>query len=297
MADVSLVTVTFGDRMAATRVGTGLDAVQRSGGDPPMEVIVVAVGPEGRAAADELVEHTAGSTLAPEIVEVERATTFAPAVNAGVAKTSGEVVVAARPEVTFHQRFLRRIRIEMPNRWDLLAPVVRTGEAQPPVGVNKRGRTHRLVADPLPRQAQQVAGGHGACIIIRREALERRVAAVGGLFEDAYETGGDLDLFWWAEHNGLVVRFVPNLYVGNAIGEEVLETADERRRKEANYRVTVWKHAELRDLTGWLVGEATYLSEDVTTGGLSGLTRYLGSWKDSLDTVRAIRRRRGHLRT
>src|SRR5438552_5520793 len=105
-ADLSIVTVTFGDRMAATRVGTGLEAVQRSGGDPPMEVIVVAVGLEGKAAADELVEHTAGTSLEPAIVEVDRGTSYAPAVNAGVAKTSGEVVVAARPEVTFHQRFL-----------------------------------------------------------------------------------------------------------------------------------------------------------------------------------------------
>ncbi|MGH9278626.1 MAG: hypothetical protein ACRD12_11055, partial [Acidimicrobiales bacterium] len=239
----------------------------------------------------------AGTALHPEIVEVDRGTSYAPAVNAGVAKTSGDVVVAARPEVTFHQQFLRRVRIEMPNRWDLLAPVVRTGEAQPPVGVTKRGKAHRLVPDTLPRQPQQVPGGHGACIIIRRDALEKRVAAVGGLFEDAYETGGDLDLFWWAERTGLVVRFVPNLYVGSAVGQEVIETAEERRRSEANYRVTVLKHADVKDLTGWVIGEATYLSEDVTTGGLSGFRRYVGSWKDSVRTVRAIKRKRGKLRT
>lgn len=298
MTDVSLVTVTFGDKMAATRVGTGLEAVQRSGGEPPMEVIVVAVGPEGRAAADELVEHTTGTTLTPEIVEVDRGTTYAPAVNAGVAKTTGEVVVAARPEVTFHQRFLKRVRIEMPEKWDLLAPVVRVGEAKPPIGITKRGKTHRLVdIDNLPRQAERVSGGHGACVIIRRPALERRVAAAGGLFEDAYESGGDIDLYWWAERSGLIVRFVPNLYVGNAVGQEVIETAEQRRRSMANYRVTVWKHAEPRDLTGWLLGEAAFLSEDVTTGGLSGLIRYVGSWKDSVTTIRSIRRRRGKLRS
>lgn len=296
-ADLSLVTVTFGDKMAATRVGTGLEAVQRTGGDPPMEVIVVAVGPEGQEAANELVEHTVGTTLKPEIFEVDRGTTYAPAVNAGVAKTSGDVVVAARPEVTFHQRFLKRLRIEMPERWDLLAPVVRVGEAKPPIGITKRGKTHRLVdSDTLPRQPEPVTGGHGACVIIRRPALERRIAVAGGLFEDAYETGGDIDLFWWAERAGLVVRFVPNLYVGNAVGQEVIETAEERRRSVANYRVTVWKHAELRDVTGWLVGEAAFLSEDVTTGGVSGLTRYLGSWKDSVQTAQRIRRKRGHLR-
>ncbi|MCA1692071.1 MAG: hypothetical protein LC733_07700 [Actinobacteria bacterium] len=35
--DVSILTVTFGDHLAATRVGTGLEAVQRAGGDPLME--------------------------------------------------------------------------------------------------------------------------------------------------------------------------------------------------------------------------------------------------------------------
>ena len=131
---------------------------------------------------------------------------------------------------------------------------------------------------------------------MRRAALERRVAAVGGLFEDAYDTGGDLDLFWWAEREGLVVRYVPTLYVGYAVGQEVFETAPERRRLMANYRVTVWKHAQPKDITGWFLGEAKYVSEEVTAGGVRGVARYAGSWKDTFRVARDVKRQRGKLR-
>jgi hypothetical protein len=297
--DVSLVTVTFGDAEAATRVGTGLEAVQRTGGDPAMEVVVVAVGPGGRSAGEQLVEHTQGTSLRPEIVDVDEGTGYTRAANAGIAKTSAGIVVVARPEVTFHQRFLRRLRIEAQEKWDFLAPAVREGESgKVATGVTKRTRAHRLApVDRPPSQAARVSAGNAACVIVRRAALERRIAAVGGLFEDAYETGGDLDLFWWAERHGLVVRYVPNLYVGYAVGEERVETAAERRRSMANYRVTVLKHAEPKDVSGWLLGETAFLSEEVGGGGLSGLVRYVASWKDSYRTVQEIRRRRGRVRT
>ncbi|MDQ4098399.1 MAG: hypothetical protein M3144_11095 [Actinomycetota bacterium] len=296
--DVSLVTVTYGDELAATRVGTGLDAVQRSGGDPPMEVVVVAVGDRGGAAAEQVVEHAAETSVHPEILEIAEGTGYARAVNAGVARTSGDIVVAARPEVTFHQRFLRRIRLEATEGWDFLAPVVRQGEdGLQAGGVTRRGRTHRLVdLDKLPRESQQVSAGNGACVIIRRAALERRVAAVGGLFDEAYERGGDLDLFWWAEREGLIVRFVPTLYVGYAVGQEVVPTASDRRREISDYRVTVWKHAERRDVTGWLLGEAKSVGDQVTAGGLRGLARYAASWGDTARMARDIKHRRGRVR-
>ena len=300
MPDVSLVTVTFGDKEAATRVGTGLEAAQRTGGDPPMEVVVVAVGEAGRTAADALVELTHGTSLTPQIVEAPAGAGYGRAANLGITHATGDVVVVAKPEVSFHQRFLRRLRIEMDEKWDFLAPAVREGESgKVATGVSKRGRTHRLtpVDSPPARVAEQVAAGNGACVIVRRHILDKRVAAVGGLFEDAYESGSDLDLFWWAEHQGLVVRYVPNLYVGHAVGQEVVQSAPERRRIMANYRVTVLKHAKPKDITGWVLGEAAFLSEELTAGGLSGLVRYAGSWKDSVETGRAIKRRRGKLRS
>jgi len=299
MPDISLVTVTFGDELSATRVGTGLEAAQRSAGDPPVEVIVVAVGPDGRAAAEQLVGLTKLSSLKPEIVEVEAGAGYARAANVGVAKASGDIVVVAKPEVSFHQRFLKRLRTEAAERWDFLAPAVREGEdGKVPAGVTKRTRAHRLVpVDNPPTQSQAVTSGSGACVIVRRHVLDRRTAEVGGLFEEAFDTAGELDLFWWAEKEGLVVRYVPTLMVGNAVGQYVIETADERRQAMANYRLTVWKHGERKDATGWLLGEAAFISEEVGGGGLSGLVRYVTSWRDTVRSAQGIRKKRGKLRS
>ena len=298
MPDISLVTVTFGDEISATRVGTGLEATQRSGGDPPMEVIVAAVGPAGRAAAEQIVTLTAGSSLKPEILEVGAGTGFARAANVGAARATGDIVVVAKPEVSFHQRFLKRLRIEASETWDFLAPAVREGEdGKIPAGVTKRTKAHRLapVENP-PTESQRVTSGSGACVIVRRHVLDRRIKEVGGLFEEAFDSAGELDLFWWAERHGLVVRYVPTLMVGNAVGQYVIETADERRQAMANYRLTVWKHGERKDATGWLVGEAAFISEEVGGGGLSGLVRYVKSWRDTVTSAQAIKRKRGGLR-
>jgi hypothetical protein len=299
MPDVSLVTVTFGDVAAATRVGTGLEAAQRTGGDPPMEVIVVAVGPAGEEAAEQLVELTAGTSLKPEIVVLPRGCGYSQAANAGVAKTTGDIIVVAQPDVSFHQRFLRRIRIEAAEKWDFLAPAVREGEdGQIATGATRRGKTHRLVTvqTPFRGDAMTVSAGNAACVIVRRHVLEQRLAEVEGLFDPAYVTGDDLDLFWWAEKKGLLTRYVPTLMVGRAVGTEVLPTSPERRQSMANYRVTVWKHGDRKDLTGWLLGEAAFIGEEVGAGGLSGVRRYAGSWRDTVKTAQSIRQRRGPLR-
>jgi len=299
LADVSLVTVTFGDIASATRVGTGLEAAQRTGGDPPMEVVVVAVGPGGEAAAKQLVDLTAGTSLTPETVVLAEGCGFSQAANAGVARTTADLIVVAQPDVSFHQRFLRRLRIEASQTWDFLAPAVREGEdGQIATGATRRGRTHRLVSvqTPFRGDAEVVSAGNAACVVVRRHVLERRVAEVEGLFDPTYVTGDDLDLFWWAEKHGLVIRFVPTLIVGRSVGAEVLPTSPERRQSMANYRVTVWKHGGRGDVTGWLLGEAAFIGEEVGAGGLSGLQRYVGSWRDTVRTARTIRGRRGRLR-
>ena len=277
MPDVSLVTVTYGDRLAAVRVGTGLDAVQRSGGDPPMEVVVLAVGPEGRQAAEELVEHAVPAGLQPEIVDVEAGLRgHARAANTGAAKASGDVIVVANPAVTFHQRLLRRLRSEAEERWDFLAPAVREGEGgKIAAGATRRARTHRLVRLPNPpRQPTRVSAGNGCCVILRRATLERRVADAGHLFDEAYGEAGDLELFWWAERQGLVVRYVPELYVGHAVGQQLLRSAEERRRSMAHHRVTVWRYAtEPRDWLGWVLAEGAFVSEEFAVGQLGGVGR------------------------
>jgi hypothetical protein len=62
----------------------------------------------------------------------------------------------------------------------------------------------------------------------------------------------------------------------------------------ANYRLTVWRHASrLREIFGWLMGEAGYLSKCVLYAGPSGVGDYLRSWYLSWIRVRAIAARRG----
>lgn len=299
MPDVSIVTVTFGDVAAATRVGTGLEAAQRTGGDPPVEVIVVAVGESGEAAAKQLVDLTTGTSLKPVTVVLPQGCGYSQAANAGVARATGDIVVVAQPDVSFHQRFLHRLRVEAGETWDFLAPAVREGEdGQIATGATRRGKTHRLVGvqTPFRGDAEVVSAGNAACVVIRRAVLDRRVAEIEGLFDPAYVTGDDLDLFWWAEKEGLVIRYVPSLIVGRAVGAEVLPTSPERRQSMANYRVTVWKHGDRSDVTGWLLGEAAFIGEEVGGGGLSGLRRYVGSWRDTARTASTIRQRRGKLR-
>ncbi|MGH9226231.1 MAG: glycosyltransferase family 2 protein, partial [Acidimicrobiales bacterium] len=230
MPDVSLVTVTFGDIAAATRVGSGLEAAQRTGGDPPMEVVVVAAGPAGGEAAKQLVALTVGTSLTPQVISLPEGCGYSQAANAGVAKTTGDIVVVAQPDVSFHQRFLRRVRIEASEKWDFLAPAVREGDdGQIATGATRRGKTHRLVTvqTPFRGDAEVVSAGNAACVIVRRHVLEQRLAEVEGLFDPAYATGDDLDLFWWAEKKGLVIRFVPTLIVGRAVGTEFLPTSPE----------------------------------------------------------------------
>jgi hypothetical protein len=307
--DVSIITAAIGDRVAALRYATALDAVQRSGGDPPAEVIVVAPGPAGRELVGVMAERWGEvSPVTYTVLDAEPGTGFATAANVGVAKASGDVLVVTNLDVTLHQRFLRVLRREMENDgWHFLAPNIREGDDKRPVGATRRGRGHRLTAlgGALPREPVSVEAGNGCCVVIRREALERRTAAVGALFEEAFESGSeDLDLFWWAEREGLQVRYVPDLQAGHAVVRKAYvdlftnRSAEEQRRTMANYRVAVWRHASKpKDWIGWVVGEAGFLGEIAVAYKARGVLRYLSSWPQSVTVAQAIKRREGRLRT
>lgn len=298
--DISIVCITFGDPGLAVRTGTGLEAAQRSAGNPPVELVLVAVGPDGASAAKTVAERCRPAGLDPIVVELAAGTGYVAAANVGAARARGDIVVVARPEVSFHQRFVRRLRVEAEETWDLLAPAVREGEgSKVPAGATHRGRLLRLVPDANPpKQPQPVAAGNGACVVIRRRVLDRRAQLAGGVFEEAFEDGAeDLELFWWAERENLLVRYVPNLIVGNAVGQETDVAPEINRRAMADYRVTVWRHArEPRDWWAWVLGESTALGEVVVAHRLDGLRRYAASWSDSAKVVAHIRRRRGGLR-
>jgi GT2 family glycosyltransferase len=139
-----------------------------------------------------------------------------------------------------------------------------------------------------------------------RPTYERRVAAVGGVFDAEYHSYyEDLDLFWWAADNGDSVMFDPDLRVihyraGSYDGKHQFgeRPRDIQTSLMANYRINVWKHARTpRQVVGWLVGEVGYLVLSTKALHVLGLRNYAASWRLALQRARRIRRRRGGLRT
>ncbi len=280
-------------------------AVAHAGGGWP-ELVVVENGPEGAAARERFVEACESTGRSPTVVRLETNTGFSGGVNAGVARATGQVLVVANLDLTFDERFLEVLRREaFEGTWDLLAPRVVQGADRVETGVAHRTRSHRLAwVAPAPTAAGPVPAGNGACMILRRAVLERREAEAGALFDPEYHSfNEDIDLFWWADHTGLVIRYCPDLRVDHVLAGSFggdyrfpVRPLDVQRRVMANYRVTVWKNATGFDWLGWPVGEVEYLGQSVLARGLGGVRTYAASWPDAVATVRAIRRRRGRLR-
>lgn len=283
------------------------EAWSRAGGTSP-QVIVVVNGEEGDAAAAVADQAAEVAGLDCTVVRLDMNTGFSGGANAGLRSATGEILVVANLDLMFDDRFLSVLGREAagPAPWDLLAPRVLQGPSHKDSGVSRRTTSHRLrwVPDP-PSHAALVASGNGACLVLRRATLDRRQAAVGALFDPEYHSfNEDIDIFWWAEKNGLVVRYVPDLEVSHALAGSFSgrHRFGERppavqQRVIANYRVTVWKNAAgLRGWLGWPLGEAVYAGQAVVFGKGAGIRAYAASWPESVRTAAAIRRRRGRLR-
>ena len=305
---VSIVTIAWrNDRHAAGFVSSLATAAAAAGGPQPQLVLVVN-GDEGEEAAAQAA-HVAGERgLDLTVLRLDTNTGFSGGANAGVREAIGDVVVVANLDLTFDDRFLEVLRRETAGSgaWDLLAPRVVEGASGHDSGVSRRTVSHRLAwVSPPPSEPTAVPGANGACLVLRRATVERRTAAVGGLFDPEYHSfNEDIDLFWWAAREGLVVRYVPDLLVRHALAGSFAgahrfrdRPLDIQRRVAANYRATVWKNAGgLREWLGWPLGEAVYAGQAVVFGGVAGLSAYAASWPDSVRTALAIRRRRGRLR-
>ena len=277
-------------------------------GGPAPQVVFVVNGREGEPAGEIAARIAGEGRLDLTVVPLDTNTGFSGGADAGVARTTGDVIVVANLDLTFDERFLAVLRGEAAGDapWDLLAPRVLQGADGEDAGVSRLTRSRRLAwVSGAPTTPTPVPGGNGACLILRRATLERREADAGALFDPEYHSfNEDIDLFWWAGRRGLVVRYVPDLQVTHALAGSFAgghrfrdRPVDVQRRVMANYRVTVWKHASgPEDWLGWALGEAVYGGQAAVFGRLAGVRAYAASWPDAVRTAAAIRRRRGRLR-
>jgi GT2 family glycosyltransferase len=297
---VSVVTIAWRNQRHAAGFADSLLAAT----GPRPEVVIVVNGPDGEEGAAVLADRLA--PLDPVVVRLDTNTGFSGGADAGVARATGDIVVVANLDLTFDPGFFAALDREAANPWDLLAPAVHQGPAGADQGVSRRTAAHRLAwARPPATGGQAVAGGNGACLVLRRSTLARRTAELGALFDPEYHSfNEDIDLFWWAEQRGLVIRYAPALVVTHALAGSFGgahkfgdRPADVRRRVIANYRLTVWKNARTAgDWLGWPLGEAVYAGQALVHGRLAGLRTYAASWADSTRAAVAIRARRGRLR-
>ena len=299
LTTVSVVTIAWRNAKHAPSFASSLATAAAAGPSP--QVVVVVNGEEGQEAAALL-----GDGRDATVVRLDTNTGFSGGADAGVDHATGEIVVVANLDLTFDERFFEVLQAEAAGDWDLLAPRVVQGPTGRDEGVSRRTASHRLAwVSPPPAGPTTVPGGNGACLVLRRTTLDRRRAALGALFDPEYHSfNEDIDLFWWAEREGLVVRYVPDLHVHHALAGSFAgahrfpeRPPEVQRRVMANYRVTVWKNATgLREWLGWPLGEAVYAGQALVYGRGAGLRAYAASWADSVRVAGAIRRRRGRLR-
>ena len=306
---ISVITMGWRNERHAAAFISSLAAASARAGPPAPELILVVNGPEGSVAATVAAGVARTEHLPLTTVDLETNTGFSGGANAGVARSTGEIVVVANLDLTFDERFVEVLRREAGaagGAWDLLAPNVTQGDAGDDAGVSVRTLSHRLAwRSPAPAVPGPVPGGNGSCLVLRRSTIARREEDLGALFDaECHSFNEDIDLFWWVARRRLVIRYVPDLQVTHALAGSFAGShrfrdrpPDVQRRVMANYRVTVWKNAaSVRDWLGWPVGEAMYGGQAVVFGGLAGLRRYAASWPESIRTAVAIRRRRGRLR-
>ncbi len=305
-AAISVVTMAWRNEDHAAPFVQSL-AAAAAGAAPPHLVLVVN-GPEGHAAGAAFSDAAARAGLDVTTVTLGTNTGFSGGADAGVEVATGDIVVVANLDLIFDERFLAVLRDEAAGgeRWDFLAPAVGQGAGGAGEGVSRRTRSHRLAwVSPPPPAPAPVPAGNGACVVLRRATLERRIADAGALFDPEYHSfNEDIDLFWWAARRGLVVRYVPALQVTHALagsfagGHRFRDRPPEVQRLiMVNYRVTVWKNAGgARDWLGWALGEAVYGGQAAVYGRLTGVRLYAASWPASIRVAAAIRRRRGTLR-
>lgn len=305
---ISMVTLAWQNENFASGFLMSLERAWQAAGQPTIELIVVENGDCGKAAVSRL--RDSATPLSLTIIPLPTNRGFSGGANLGVAATSGEIVVVANLDLEFDERFLVELGSMSSRPWDLLVPAVLPLEPSRPTPLNTGPARRRLLhrhawVTPPPETVRQVQAGTGSCLVLRRSTIDRRSAAVGGLFDSEYHSFyEDVDLFWWAERHHLVSLYDPALVVRHALagsygGRYRFGTRPPAIQQQvmANWRITVWKNARTpTDWIGWIVGEMAYLAQAIVKAGPAGTTRYLRSWAEAFRRASTIRRRRGALR-
>jgi GT2 family glycosyltransferase len=280
-----------------------------------VELIALVNGDDGRAAAAALADTPADPAVRVRVLSAPCNLGFAGGMNRVCRAARADTIVMANLDLEFDEGFVAALGRRAPalDGMVLLAPSVAEpvagrdgGPAFAEQGVARLGPAHRLRApESVPPRLAAVPAGNGCCIVVGRPLYERRVAVTGGVFDAEYHSYyEDVDLFWWARDNGVAVLFDPDLRVvhhkGGSYGGQFRftdRTPAIQVSVMANYRLTVWKHLRTpAQALGWLAGEAGYVALSVRAAGVTGLGRYLRSWREAARRAAAIRRRRGRVR-
>jgi GT2 family glycosyltransferase len=311
---ISIVTLLWRNEEYA---GPFLCSLRRSAAKAGINVELIAVqnGPDGAAAAGELNRFLPAAPVCVELTTTDDNLGFAGGMNLGSQRTTGDIIVLANLDLEFGETFVEGLLqlLDGSAPAGLVAPSVTTPTRGPngatvleELGALRRSPVHRFRRVKPPDGLAPVPAGNGCCIVMPRPTYERRVAAIGGVFDAEYHSYfEDLDLFWWASYNGEEILFDPGLQVvhhraGSFGGKHQFaeRSPDIQISVMANYRINVWKHARTPgDLVGWFIGEIGYLAWSTTAARLRGVRNYLASWDLALRRARRIRRRRGGLRS
>ena len=105
---------------------------------------------------------------------------------------------------------LQRANDEEPT-WEILVPSVRTGsKVTVALTRDRTGRFRRR--GPNAEPGSRVAAGSGACLVLSRSCLQRRIGSSGVLFHPEYHSyGEDQELFLWAHESGIEVVAWPEM--------------------------------------------------------------------------------------
>jgi GT2 family glycosyltransferase len=162
--------------------------------------------------------------LGVRVVGLRERRTYAAAINAGLAATSGEAVLLLNADCVLDPGFLEaaRPRLDEPGVWSVAPRLLRaTGpraedrlDVLDAAGMTiDRRRKNGLVGHGEPAgaraRAAEVFGGDGACVLYRREVLD--ACAIGGevLDEDLELWASDADLAWRARTLGWRCAYEP----------------------------------------------------------------------------------------